>query len=68
MVELWHNPSGEVQLSNVPNKTKTALGGSSGSSSSEDNAEIMELRNTIASLKAEIEMVRGCLLCWCMVL
>lgn len=55
MVELWKNPSGDIQVTSVTNNVSNpAL---TDSNSAEDNAKITELRNTIASLKAEIESV-----------
>lgn len=56
MVELKRNPGGEVQLSTVPNPAKVSLECST--VSAEDSAKIAELRNTIASLKADIEKVK----------
>ena len=53
MVELWYNPSGEVALSTAPDSNANL----NSALSAEDSAKIMELRNTIASLKQEIEMV-----------
>lgn len=57
MVELKRNPGGEVQLTTVPNAAKLSLECSS-TVSPEDSAKIAELRNTIASLKADIEKVK----------
>lgn len=52
MVELWRNPSGDVQLTSVPtNKSGTGL-------SSEDSVVILELRRTVSSLQEEIGNVK----------
>ena len=59
MMELWQNPSGEVQLSSLPSNHNTdhldnrfTLG-----LNSDDSAKIARLRETIQSLKREIETV-----------
>lgn len=56
MVELWKNPSGDVKLTSVPTK------GPSGSNS-EDSAKTAELKNTIVSLRTEIESVSRTVQC-----
>lgn len=70
MVELWRNPSGEVKLSTAPNRESAGglsggapstggLSGGSSSSTEDDARKITELRDLVASLKAEIENVSG---------
>ena len=55
MVELYRNPSGDVQLATASsNAVRTP---SNDQLSSEDSAKIAQLRKTVASLRAEIDEV-----------
>ena len=64
MVELYRNPSGEVNLSTVPQassggnrKNEIIITTNDSGASSEDNAKIAKLRATIESLKTQIKAV-----------
>ena len=50
------NPSGEVDITGFPKRANTTIGGRS-LSTSEDKAKITELRETIDSLKTDIQTV-----------
>ena len=54
MIGLWHNPSGEVQLTTVPEKPNTTR-----HLTSNETHRIDELKETVDRLKSQIEMV------WC---
>lgn len=52
------NPSGEVDLTGLPKQANTTIGGRPLSIyTSEDKAKITELRETIDSLKTDIQIV-----------
>ena len=54
-IELYMNPSGEIDLTTFPKGANTTIGRSL--SFSEDKGKITELRETIESLKTEIQAV-----------
>ena len=55
MIELFRNPSGEIDLSSRPKASDSRINQTI--ENSEDKAKITELRKTIDSLKAEIKAV-----------
>ena len=55
MIELFRNPSGEIDLSSRPKPSDSRINQTI--ENSEDKAKITELRKTIDSLKAEIQAV-----------
>jgi len=57
MIELYKNPSGEIQLSTLPKSEPPSNHPSQPAGSSEDDAKIAQLRETIRSLQTEIDAV-----------
>lgn len=59
IVELWKNPSGEIEVgTDGGSTTANKIGGSNGTGySPEDSVKIDELKNTITALKRDIENV-----------
>jgi len=55
MIELYRNPSGEIDLSSRPKTSESQA--TQPQENLKDKAKITELRETIQSLKAEIEAV-----------
>ena len=61
MIELRNNPSGEIQVSSIPTKNPTT----SRHFSNTDAHNIDELKESIHSLKSQIEMVGSYILYVC---
>ena len=57
MIELYKNPSGDVQLSTQPKSEPQNNYLTQPTGSSEDNAKIAQLRETIHSLQTELDAV-----------